>query len=82
MTNRNSVKEYADIMIDEMKGSSSLPQKTQETPKGKSLGKELTKAVQSSLSGLAKQMTAAKTKSQMQLNPKEDSLKGWGRALK
>lgn len=79
MANRNSWKEYSDLIIGEMKGAP-VSQPKQQLPKGKSLGKELTKAVQGALAGMPKQQNPGKA--QMQINPKEDSLKGWGRALK
>lgn len=81
MANRNSWKEYSDLMIGEMKGAPvSQPKKQPPAKVSKSLGRELTKAVQGAIASAPKQQNPAKA--QMQLNPQGEKLKGWGRALK
>lgn len=78
MANRNSWKEYADLMATE--GAPQPPKAA--TPKtAKSLGKDLTKAVQGAISGMMERKENPR-EAKMQLNPKENSLKGWGRNLR
>lgn len=80
MANRESFKEYGRLIEQEAAGASRQPKKQPPAKVGKSLGRELTKAVQGAIASTPKQQNPAKA--QMQLNPQGEKLKGWGRALK
>lgn len=79
MANREAFKEYGRLIEREAEGERARQQRPQ-AKVGKSLGKELTRAVQGAIAGMPKQQNSGKA--QMQLNPQGDKLKGWGRALK